>query len=179
MLGGLNTYAYVGANPLSRLGRLGLESTDLASVEGSCPCPGGVWDQELGDFQLSGSFGAYASITNVHLTCRNNPRLRCRMRQICIGGGLTLGITGSWNVSGAVYGMNDVRSHLGWSDQWTFVAEVPVYGAAGAEFRGGGGLSDGSYAGGLGLNEGWEAGGALIRCYVDNLQCSGCPQCKR
>lgn len=88
-------YAYVDGDPLRTTDPLGL-----------CPCPGGVWDEEFGDFQFNIAAGGYVSVGNVNLICRSNTSLKCSGKQLCIGAG-TPNIGVSWALGGVQFGAPD------------------------------------------------------------------------
>jgi RHS repeat-associated protein len=146
-------YAYVGSAPLGRRDQFGL-----------CPCPGGTWDQDAGDWQASGSFGGYGSMGRVNFTCRTTGT-KCTGKQVCIGGGLTFGAGVTFNVSGTAHGANDSNDLSGWG---------PPQGGGGAGAFGGQGGYDGS-GGSLGVGPGFGGGIILyMRCNTFELKCD-CP----
>ena len=96
-------YAYTESNPLTFVDLLGL-----------CPCPGGVWDEEFGDFSFNVGIGGYFSGGNIHYTCRSNPSIKCSGKQIAIGAG-TPGRGINWALGGVQFGANDSNDISGWS----------------------------------------------------------------
>ena len=151
---GPNLYLYVWDNPFRFNDPIGL-----------CACPGGVWDQEFGDSQVTIAFGGYFSIGKVNYTCRSNPSLKCSGRQICFGGGPIVGAGISWNLTGAARGADDSSTLGGWSGLSLAVASGPIGVQAPLPSGAGGNVSGGAAVGG---------GGALTRCYTDYLKCT-CP----
>jgi RHS repeat-associated protein len=150
--GGINLFGYVRNNPVRYNDPFGL-----------CACPGGVWDQEFGDSQVSIAFGGYFSIGKVNYTCRSKPSLKCRGRQTCFGGGPIVGAGLSGNISGAARGAADSVQLGGWSSLSLAVAAGPIGVQAPLPPDAGGNVSGGPGVGG---------GAALIRCYTDYLKCN-------
>jgi RHS repeat-associated protein len=150
--GGSNRFGYAEANPLS-----------MIDPEGLAACPGGAWDQELGDFALQGAAGGFVQVANLNVKCRSKPTLTCQAKQICIGGGPMVGIGASWSLGGVIFDANSSESLSGWGGWNAAVGAGPVGGQAGLG-------GDGAQTS-LGLNLGWKFGGAAMRCYTYGLKC--------
>jgi RHS repeat-associated protein len=155
-------YAYADSNSLRNADPLGL-----------CPCPGGIWDQELGDFQFSIGIGGYVSIGNVNYICRSNHNLKCSGRQTCIGAG-TPNIGVSWALGGVQYGANNSGDLGGWSVDGGIFSGWNL-GVQGAFFQGQLSLSGQGGSTAIGLPRGF--GVSLTRCFTNQLKCSSCPTC--
>jgi len=155
--GGMNLYAYVKSNPLHEIDPLGL-----------CDCKGGIWDQEIGDWQVSLAFGGYISRGKVNLTCRTDPRIKCTGWQTCIGGGGIIGGGITWSIAGTIYGAPTSGDLSGWSGS-------SMTGQAGAGLFGGGTQAPiGAPGGSAGLGVGAGGGIAYINCYTSSLTCTNC-----
>jgi RHS repeat-associated protein len=159
--GGPNTYSYVGGNPISRIDPLGL-----------CPCAGGVWDQEFGDFQFNIAAGGYISVGNVNFTCRSNPSLKCSGKQFCTGAG-TPNVGVSWALGGVQFGAGDSGDLSGWSGSG--VVSGWNLGAQGGIFQGQISLSGQGGGTAIGLPRGISA--SLTKClnYYMKCNCATCP----
>jgi len=155
--GGRNLYAYVKSNPLRKIDPFGL-----------CDCNGGIWDQEIGDWQVSLAFGGYISRGKVNLTCRSNPSIKCTGWQTCIGGGGIIGGGITWNIAGTIYGAPTSGDLSGWSGS-------SMTGQFGAGLFGGGTQAPlGAPGGSAGAGFGAGGGIAYINCYTSSLTCTNC-----
>jgi len=153
-------YAYADNNPLSNVDPLGL-----------CPCAGGTWDQEIGDFQFNAGAGGYFSVGNVNYTCRSNPSLKCSGKQLSLGAG-TPNIGVSWSLGGVVFGAGDSTNLSGWSGSGFF--DGWFVGAQGGIFQGQISLSGQGGGAALGSPRGVSA--ALFRSLNYYMKCN-CPTC--
>ena len=134
---------------------------------GLAACPGGEWDQDFGDFGLQAAFGGYFSGAKITLTCRAKSTLKCKARQICIGGGAIAGAGFYWALGGASFGANNSNDLNSWSGWGASIGSGPI---------GGQGGGDGIQTS-VGPNLGWKFGVAAIRCYTYSVRCTenDCP----
>jgi RHS repeat-associated protein len=153
-------YAYADSNSLG-----------IADPWGLCPCNGGVWDQDTGDFQFNVGGGGYFSIGNVNFTCRSDPSLKCSGKQMCVGAG-TPNIGVSWAIGGVQFGATDTRDLSGWSGGGVFSGWY--LGAQGGFFQGQISLSGQGGGTAAGLPRGISA--SLSKCLAYQIKCN-CPSC--
>jgi RHS repeat-associated protein len=144
-------YGYVNGNPIK-----------FVDYRGLCACSGGTWNQDFGDFGFQVAAGGYFGGSNVNLSCKSNPGLKCSAKQVCIGGGPMAGGGAGFSIGGRVDGAQRCGELRGWSD-FMFAGSA---GPLSMQVNGSGGSSAG------GANIGWAFGGAAIRCFTYNLKCN-------
>jgi len=135
--GGINTFAYVGSNPLQMIDPLGL-----------CSCAGGHWKQEKFDFGVGIAFGGMLSVNKAILHCVSDPRISVEVRQTSIAGGLIVGVGGAWSLSGEVFGVSSSSDFAGWSTNQIFASFGPFSDSAPLGAPGGGSFGGGPSVGG-------------------------------
>jgi RHS repeat-associated protein len=153
-------YVYADSDPLSNVDPLGL-----------CPCAGGVWDQEIGDFQYNVAAGGYLANGNVNFTCRSDPSLKCSGKQLSIGAG-TPNASFSWALGGVQFGASDSSDLSGWSGSGVFSGWN--LGLQGGIFQGQISLSGQGGGTAIGLPRGFSA--ALFKSLNYQMKCS-CQSC--
>lgn len=154
-------YGYADSDPLSNVDPLGL-----------VPCPGGVWDQEFGDFQFNIAAGGYIAVGNVNFTCRSDPSLKCSGKQLSIGAG-TPNVSLNWALGGVQFGANDSSDLSGWSGSGVFSGWN--LGLQGGIFQGQISLSGQGGGTAIGLPRGFSA--ALFKSLNYYMKCTSrsCP----
>ena len=145
----LNLFRYAYDNPMHYF-----------DPDGLCPCPGGDWKEEFGDFGFSVGFGGVFSAQNVNYSCKSKPWITAKGKQVCIGGGAIATVGIGWTIGGAAGGANSCQALSGWGGWNVMIAGGPVSATFG---KGGGNTSVGP---GLG------AGVAAVRCITYQVKCS-------
>jgi RHS repeat-associated protein len=153
-------YGYAANDPLTYVDPFGL-----------CPCAGGVWDQEFGDFQFNMAAGGYVALGNVNFICRSDRSLKCSGNQLSIGAG-TPNLSFNWALGGVVYGADDSSNLSGWSGSGLFSGWN--LGVQGGIFQGQISLSGQGGGTAIGLPRGLSA--ALFKSLNYSMQCT-CPEC--
>lgn len=120
-------------------------------------CPGGVWDEEFGDFGVSAALGGTVSYSSVNMTCRSNGK-KVTMKQVCIGGGFTAGVAAGWTLGGVAFDKPNAADFRGWDD-WAISVGGGIFGG---QANSGGGQTT------LGSKQ--APGIAAVRCNVYYLK---------
>lgn len=143
--GGLNTYAYVGGNPLRFIDSLGLCGE----------CPGGDWSTYSVP-SFSAFFGGGGTVSTTTYTCKSSGA-KCEATSICFGGGPIVA-AGAGADYGSAHGVTHARSFGGYSSGGYATA-----GPFSININTGGSNS--------GISKSWGAGAAYITCTNVNIKC--------